>query len=68
VTLVDHVIVLLEKLAPADFEPLAPAERRRFADACARVVRLAQVEHIVAEAREATSGILLDLHRGERAE
>jgi hypothetical protein len=54
-TNVDRVAALLEALQAKDFEPLAPDQRRRFADACARVVRLAQVELIVDDARKATA-------------
>jgi hypothetical protein len=40
--LAGHIEALMGHLTPRDFEPLAPAERRRFADLARRVAELAE--------------------------
>lgn len=41
-SLARHIAALMESLIPDDLDALPPAERRRFADACRHVAKLAE--------------------------
>jgi hypothetical protein len=67
----EKIAAMLEGLTRDQVAEMRPTARLRLADQCERVMRLARVETIVGNAREATtpkSGVLHDLKRGHRAE
>lgn len=62
----EKVSALLEALGPIDFRALPPAERRRLADQCRRVILLADPPAPVA--RKPACGVLAALGDGVRAD
>jgi len=65
IDLTDKIVALLVALRPDDVEALSPAERRRLADQCQRVVNLADPRPAKCGQRP---GVLGDLDHGQRSE
>jgi hypothetical protein len=65
IDLTDKIVALLVALGPEHVEALPPAERRRLADQCRRVVNLAEP---VPGKNAGRHGVLGDLDRGQRSE
>ena len=65
IDLTDKIVALLVALGPDDVKALPPAERRRLADQCRRVVNLAEPAAGIGGSRH---GVLGDLDRGKRSE
>jgi hypothetical protein len=65
IDLTDKIVALLVALGPDDVEALPPAERRRLADQCRRVVNIAEPAPGNGGSRH---GVLGDLARGQRSE
>jgi hypothetical protein len=65
IDLTDKIVALLVALGPDDVEALPPAERRRLADQCQRVVNLADPRPAKCGQRP---GVLGDLAQGQRSE
>jgi hypothetical protein len=65
IDLTDKIVALLVALGRDDVEALPPAERRRLADQCRRVVNFAEPAPGNAASRR---GVLGDLDRGQRSE
>jgi hypothetical protein len=63
--LTDKIVALLIALGRDDVEALPPAERRRLADECRRVVNLAEPSPANGNRR---TGVLGDLDQGRRSE
>lgn len=73
IEITDKIIGLLDSLTPQQLKDLPPVQKRRLADRCRHVARMADPEgsktqdDIINEAREATaprSGVLKDLRAG----
>jgi hypothetical protein len=60
-TTATKVVALLDAIRMQDVEALPPVERRRFADLCRRVARLAESDSAASKA-----GVLYDLRVGRR--
>jgi hypothetical protein len=60
----DRIIAALQALDASKVAELPPAERRRLVEALATALRMASTENIVADAREAMSGVLAELKDG----
>ena len=65
IDLTDKIVALLVALGRDDVEALPPAERRRLADQCRRVVNLAEPGPNRGGRR---NGVLGDLDQGQRGE
>jgi hypothetical protein len=63
IDITDKIVALLVALGRDDVEALPPAERRRLADQCRRVVNLAEPGNGASR-----HGVLGDLDRGQRSE
>jgi hypothetical protein len=69
--LAQKVAALLESLTQNQVQSMSPADRQYLAGQCERVLRLAQVEGVVKDARDATApkgGLLRDLRDGRGRE
>jgi hypothetical protein len=60
----DKLVAMLHALKREDVAALQPAERRRLIEALQNAHRIATTEHTVADAKEATSGVLIELRDG----
>jgi hypothetical protein len=60
----DKLVAMLAGLGPAHVEPLPPAERRRLADQCRRVIGLVEPQ----QEHQPKAGVLSDLRHGQRDE
>jgi hypothetical protein len=65
INLTDKIVALLVALGPDDVEALSPAERRRLAEQCQRVVNLAAPRPAKCGQRP---GVLGDLDQGQRSD
>jgi hypothetical protein len=64
----DRIVALLGKLTREDYGALPPVERRRLIESLEEVHRIAKTEEAVAEAKEATTGVLADPKAGKRSQ
>jgi hypothetical protein len=63
ITLADRAVAALAAVGRQQLQDLPPAERRRLADECRRVIALAEPRPDAPKA-----GLLAELHQGVRAE
>jgi hypothetical protein len=63
ISVVDKAVALLVSLSSEDIASLPPAERRRLADQCRHIAKLAEPPNGAPNV-----GILADLRRGQRGE